>query len=198
MFLSTSGKGTMPILDVFTKIALSAIAALGMYWMRVPQPIIVLLLMMMLDIVTGSGTAFILGEFNIRKLGRGIMLKAMAFPLLMACDLSEEPLDLHFHLDSYVAFALIAYEFLSIVENYSRVRPLPKVIVIAARKAQELLSVLPDQPVKVVETTVTERVESPEAPGTAASLTTITKTTTTKETVSEPLIVMPPEDHRKE
>lgn len=124
----------------WAKFVVSLFAAMGMYWMRIPHQVVLLMYAQTADLFMGVLVAAVLGLFTVRQLGRGILLKASAYPLLAICDLAEEPLHLAFHLDSYVALALIAYEFLSVVENYSRIRPLPKIVQLAAEKAQEYLA----------------------------------------------------------
>jgi phage-related holin len=120
-----------------------------MYWLRIPHEIAILLNAQALDLLAGAITAFVLGTFSVRKFGTGILLKAAAYPLLAVCDLSEVPLHLTFHLDSYVALALVAYEVLSVIENYSKIRPLPKIVQVVAEKAQEYLSTSIPSSVKV-------------------------------------------------
>jgi len=164
----------------FVKLIVSMLAAAGLYWMRIPHAVVILMMMQTLDLVTGVLVSVLKGDFKIRRLGEGVLLKAVAYPMLAACDLAEEPLHLAFHLDAYVALALVSYEFLSIVENYARVRPLPKVLQVAAQKAHEWLSA-GDFTVKTVENVV-ERVEL--VPGTRAPA---VITTTTKETHTEPI-----------
>ncbi len=170
-----------------TKLFLSLTAAVWMYWMRIPHAVVLLIAMQGLDLFTGSIVAVILGgwgNFKVRTFGKGILLKAIAFPLLAACDLAEEPLHLGFHLDAYVALALVAYEFLSVVENYAKVRPLPKIVQVAAHKAQEWLSVdfTETQTVETVVKTV-EIQPSKAAPFPPATIV----TTVTKETHIEPI-----------
>lgn len=135
----------------------SVVAAIAMYWMRVPHAVVLLMIAQLLALFTGAVVAFVRGEFQKRKLLNGMLLRIIAYPLLAICDLAEDPLHLTFHLDSYAALVLFAYEFLSIIQNYSRVRPLPKIIQIAADRVQEYLST-PNMDLKKVET-ITRRVE---------------------------------------
>ncbi len=138
--------------------------AIAMYWMRVPHSVEILMMMQGLDLVMGALVAWANGEFKPRVLFRGILLKSMAYPFLAACDLTEEPLRLSFHVDSYVALALISYEFLSIVESYSKVRPLPRFVAQSAATLQQWLSTTPDLNTKEVKTT-TKRLEIETPPG---------------------------------
>jgi phage-related holin len=174
-------KGTM-LGTIWTKIVLSLLAAIGMYWMRIPHQVVLLMYAQAADLIMGQLVAIANGEWAARSLGRGIVLKAAAYPLLAVCDLAEEPLHLSFHLDSYAALALIVYEFLSVVENYAKIRPLPKIVQLAAEKAQEYLST-PNFDTKKVETltktvTIQPTKAVPIAP--AAIVTTVTRETHTE------------------
>ncbi len=175
--------------DTFwAKLVASALAAFGMYWMRIPHQVVWLMLAQASDLWMGVIVAIGIGgwaAFSVRKLGQGIMFKAAAYPLLAICDLVEEPLHLAFHLDAYVALALIAYEFLSVVESYAKIRPLPKIVQVVAEKAQEYLST--SIPETVHRESVVKRIEiepsfdSPNPPATIVTTTTRETQTVTKQ-----------------
>jgi len=176
------GKKNLVNETFWAKFVASAIAAFGMYWMRIPHQVVLLLGAQGADLFMGVIVAFALGDFTVRKLGLGILLKTAAYPLLLICDLAEEPLHLGFHLDAYVALALVAYEFLSVVENYSKIRPLPKIVQITAEKAQEYLSTSQIPAMKVE--SVVERVEieaTKELPHPPPPVVTTTTTVATKD-----------------
>lgn len=140
--------------ETFTaKAVVSAFAAIGMYWMEIPKPVVILLIMMGLDLFLGSIAAFVNEEFRARILWIGICKKVAAFPMLAACHLVESPLRLGFDLDVYVALALVMYEFISVVESYAKLGgPVPSILLVAADKARAMLSTTPDVPMKQVKT----------------------------------------------
>jgi phage-related holin len=159
----------------FAKLMVSLLMAVGMYWMRIPHQVELLMMMQGIDLFMGVLVAWLEGEFKAKTLGRGIMLKSLAYLLLAACDLTEEPLRLSFHVDAYVALALVSYEFLSIVESYSRVRPLPRFVAASAKQVREWIST-PDLNIKKVKN-VTERFEI-ETPAGEPNIPVMLKTTT--------------------
>ncbi len=126
---------------VLAKFFASLVGGFLMYWMYIPRPIEVLLIMMGIDLFLGSAEAWTAGAFTAKQFWRGIMKKFIAFPVLVACDQVEAPLHLTFHLDDYFAYALTVYEFISIVEVYARMGgPVPKVLMSVSEKARDLLS----------------------------------------------------------
>ncbi len=167
----------------FAKLLVSLFMAVGMYWMRVPHQVELLMMMQAIDLFMGVVVAWLNGDFKARTLGRGILLKAMAYPFLAACDLTEDPLRLSFHVDAYVALALVSYEFLSIVETYSKVRPLPRFVAASAKQVKEWIST-PDLNTAKVEV-VTRRVEI-ETPAGEPNLPVFTETVE-KKTHEEPV-----------
>lgn len=134
------------------KLLTSMSAALLMYWMGIPHQIEILMAMQGIDLLMGTLVAWANDEFKPRTLFRGILLKAVAYPFLAACDLTEGPLRLSFHVDGYVALTLVAYEFLSIVETYAKVRPLPRFVASSAKTVQEWLSAPKENGQKIKET----------------------------------------------
>jgi phage-related holin len=134
-----------------SKIAASLVIAMWMYWMRVPYALVVLLVAQGLDLFEGMLIALAKREFQGRKLYVGILLKISVWPILTVCDLVEVPLNLSFHLETYGAWAFVAYEFQSIIQTYGTVRPLPKIIRVASDKAAEWFSMSPDMDTTKVE-----------------------------------------------
>jgi phage-related holin len=162
------------------KVAVSLVIAMWMYWMRLPYAVAVMLIAQGLDLLEGMLIAAAKREFQGRKLYTGIMLKIAVWPVLVISDLMETPMHISFHLEIYAAWFFFAYEVQSIIGTYGTVRPLPKVIRIAADKLSELFSASPDFDTKKVETmtktvTIQPTADTPIAP--AAIVTTITKET---------------------
>ncbi len=144
------------------KSLVSAGAAFFMYWMQIPEPVVILLIMMGIDLFMGSIAAAVNDAFSAKKLWIGILKKTAAFPMLAACHYTETPLRLPFDLDNYVALALIMYEFISVVESYAKLGgPVPQVLIMAADKAKALLSAPPDVPMKQVEVVSTIPIPTP-------------------------------------
>lgn len=153
VFLQDHIQQTPPTLP---KVVGSVFAAIGLYWAKLPQPVAILMGMMAVDLFIGTVVAIVLEDFSPKKFRNGILLKSIAFPFLWACHLAEVPLHIGFDLDGYVAMALIAYEFFSVVDTYQKVRPLPKVVDQAIAKVKEMLSAgIPEEKPVKVETTVT-------------------------------------------
>lgn len=164
------------------KLTASALGGLIMYWMYIPQPVIVLLTMMTIDLLLGSLEAWSTGKFSKTEFRRGVLRKFIPFPVLVACDQIEGPLHLNFHLDAYFALALTVYEFISIVQVYARMGgPVPKVLMIATEKAKEFLSTgtYQIQGIKTTEHTI-ERMQPAMGPGGTF--------VTHKETTVEPVV----------
>ncbi len=157
-----SSKGVNVGETFMAKVVTSAIAAIAMYWMQIPEPVVILLIMMGIDLFMGSIAAAVNDQFSAKKLWIGILKKTAAFPMLVACHYTEAPLHLAFDLDNYVALALVMYEFISVVESYARLGgPVPSVLIMAADKAKALLSAPPDVPMKQVEVVRTEPIPTP-------------------------------------
>lgn len=108
----------------------SVVAGFLMWWMELPAPIITLMTLQGIDLIFGALEAALLGKFRATILFRGIVIKYVMVPLMLwACHLTEAPLHLDFHLEVLVAFALSAYEFISILETYHRVgAPFPPIL----------------------------------------------------------------------
>ena len=168
--------------NFIVKALVSALVAVAMYWMYIPQPIILLLVMMGIDLFMGSVAAALEtpNAFKIREFGKGILRKASTFPMLAACHLAEDPLHLHFDLDVYVALALICYEFLSVVESYARIGgPVPRILIMAAERAKFMLATEPKVFKQVESTTKTIEVQPTEArpePPPPVTITTVKET----------------------
>lgn len=139
----------------FLKLLAALAIAAPLYWKQIPEPILTLMSLAGLDLLMGVLVSIILGEFKARKLLVGIIIKSCYFILLAACHSVENPLGLDgYHLEKYVAYTLIAYEFISLVENYAKVRPLPRILVLAVKRANELIAV--DEPLSM-ERKITEK-----------------------------------------
>jgi len=137
----------------FTKMMASLVMAIVMYWLYIPRPIEILLYMMALDLVMGSVYAWVNGQFTARVFGQGVLRKFVYFPMLVACHLIEDPLALTFHLETYFADALVAYEFLSISENYAKLGgPVPKFMNVITAKAKDLFATVPPE-IQAIKTT---------------------------------------------
>lgn len=108
-------------LDEFTwgKFWASAWGGAVLGFLAIPDLVWVLLLMMLFDLVMGSVAALTKHAFSLRRLGEGIMRKAMAFFMLGAIKLMGDwVLKLNWDAMQYFAKAMISYEFLSLCALY--------------------------------------------------------------------------------
>jgi len=86
-------------------------------WAEVPQTVVMLLIFMGLDIITGYLRAFIQRTVSSEASFRGIAKKMQMLLLLAGAHFAGQYVNLPVDLDGICALAFIANEFISIVEN---------------------------------------------------------------------------------
>lgn len=115
------------------------IASLGIAgaWLRLPNPIQILLWLMLFDIVSGLIAAVANWKLNSSVMLKGLCMKAVVFPVLATLHLVEAPLKLSFEFETVAAIFFIVMEGMSIIENAARAGlPIPTFIVKAFAKAK--------------------------------------------------------------
>jgi toxin secretion/phage lysis holin len=96
----------------------SAIAVFGALVARIPHPVQILLVLMVLDIVLGGIVAILRRDVSSHEFWKGIAKKMGTLVLLAALGASEPVLQ--FDAMDYAAVFFVVYELISITENATR------------------------------------------------------------------------------
>lgn len=100
-----------------SKVTISVVVA---YWAAVSAPMQVLLVVMLVDYMTGLAAAFILREASSDKGLRGLLKKMLIILPLILCQYVEAKLGINTGIDKVGAVAYIINEMVSIIENLAR------------------------------------------------------------------------------